>query len=127
MATAKPKVEITFLTVIDGAAIPTSTPIFSAMPELDMLLSTLPDVTGKALNWLKSYLNERSSFVHYSNASSNTSLVEAGVPQGSALGPYLFSMYIAPLSNDVIRSFGITHHQYADDTQSQVARQGQPC
>jgi len=73
-------------------------------------------VTGKALNWITSYLHERSSFVRYGNASSNISVVDVGVPQGSALGPYLFSLYIAPLSN-VIRSFDINHHQYADDTQ----------
>src|SRR5208282_2711211 len=73
-------------------------------------------VTGKALNWITSYLHERSLFVRYGNASSNISVVDVGVPQGSALGPYLFSLYIAPLSN-VIRSFDINHHQYADDTQ----------
>ncbi len=30
--------------MIDGAAIPTSTPIFSTMPDMDMTLSTLSDV-----------------------------------------------------------------------------------
>jgi Reverse transcriptase (RNA-dependent DNA polymerase)/Endonuclease-reverse transcriptase len=77
-------------------------------------------VTGNALNWLASYLQGRVSFVHYGNASSNKSDVEAGVPQGSVLGPYLFTLYIAPLSN-VIRSFGINHHQYADDTQLYIS------
>ena len=33
-----------FSTVRDGAAIPTSTPIFSAMPDLNMILSTLSDI-----------------------------------------------------------------------------------
>ncbi len=33
-----------FSTVTGGAAIPTSTPIFSTMPDMDMALSTLPDV-----------------------------------------------------------------------------------
>ena len=33
-----------FSTVIDGAAIPTSTPIFSTMPDMSMILSTLCDV-----------------------------------------------------------------------------------
>ena len=33
-----------FSTVIDGAAIPTSNPIFSTMPDMNMTLSTLSDV-----------------------------------------------------------------------------------
>ncbi len=45
MATAKLKVEITFvITVMDGAAISTSTSIFSTMPDMDKALSTLSDV-----------------------------------------------------------------------------------
>ena len=80
---------------------------------LDRLTSCF-GVTGSALHLISSYLIGRSQYVKVGEYAAPTTLCTLGVPQGSVLGPLLFTAYIAPVS-DVIESYGIRHHKYADD------------
>ena len=75
--------------------------------------------TDTVLQWFSSYLTDRTHYVSQSNHYSAFTHVHSGVPQGSVLGPMLFTMYIKPLSA-IIDSHSIIHHSFADDFQLQM-------
>jgi len=91
--------------------------------EHDILLERLKSVfgiSGTVLRWLESYLSEREQTVVAGGERSKSVRCTFGVPQGSVLGPFLFSAYVSPIA-DVIASHGVQFHQYADDTQLYLA------
>ena len=73
-------------------------------------------IKGTALAWFKSYLEFRKQSVQVGSASSDPAILKFGVPQGSVLGPILFTLYTTPLSN-IFNTYNINYHLYADDSQ----------
>ena len=66
--------------------------------------------------WVQSYLNSRKQWIKIDGHLSDAFQLSYGVPQGSVLGPLLFTLYTTSLSS-VISKFNVNHHLYADDTQ----------
>ena len=73
-------------------------------------------VTGTALKWFQSYLTGRKQRVYINGISSKDFELSQGVPQGSCLGPMLFTLYASKLF-EVVKSHLPNIHVYADDTQ----------
>ncbi len=79
-------------------------------------LSETFGITNSALEWIQSYLMDRSQRVNINGILSSPVNLPFGVPQGSVLGPQFFIMYTGPIAN-IARKFDLQVHLYADDTQ----------
>ena len=69
-------------------------------------------ITGPLLSWFTNYLSNRKQRVVLPGTSSNWKPINAGVPQGSILGPLLFLIYI----NDIVEDIHCNIRLFADDT-----------
>ena len=88
-----------------------------------ILLKRLRDrygIVGTALEWFSSYLSGRVQAVNIAGGLSNDILLTEGVPQGSVLGPQLFTMYTAPLG-DIIAAHGINYMTYVNRSERSAA------
>ncbi len=72
-------------------------------------------IGGTAIKWMRSYLTDRTQIVKINNSASETKPLKYGVPQGSVLGPILFTIYTAPLG-EIIEECGLKRQIFADDT-----------
>ena len=92
------------------------------MIDHEILITRLADIfgiRGTALRWIKSYLYNRTQSIVIGDVQSVISPINCGVPQGSVLGPMLFSLYISP-TEGIIQSHGLQPMLYADDTQMYI-------
>jgi len=71
-------------------------------------------IKGTALCWISSFLLGRPQRVYYKGQLSAILCLLYGVPQGSALRPILFLLYVSELFG-IITECGFAGHAYADD------------
>ena len=86
---------------------------FDSVPHNRLLLKIESyGISGKFLGWIKSFLSNREQCVVLNGCKSGWQKVLSGVPQGSILGPLLFTIYV----NDFPQSISSSVFMFADDT-----------
>ena len=104
--------EVTLLVPLDPSAAFDTT-------EYSILLNILQQdfgAVGTALNWSDSFLSGRKQRILVGDKTSDDFNLNCGVPQGSCMGPILFTLYVSRLFN-IISQHLPSVHGYADDTQ----------
>ena len=79
-------------------------------------LSNWYGISGTAVTWIHSFLINRFQSVKIRNCFPKAVPLFCGVPQGSVIGPLLFTLYTS-----LIRGHKLDHHFYADDTQVYIS------
>ena len=77
-------------------------------------------IQGKALSWFASYLSGRAQRIMMNESLSKPFKLECGVPQGSCLGPLLFTLYTSELF-EIIKYHLPMIHCYAYDSQVYIS------
>ena len=111
------KQHVSLLVILDLSA------AFDTVDHIALLhrLETTYGITGYALQWISSYLHNRYQLVAIKpDGLSEKQHLPFGLPQGSCLGPLLFSIYASKLSN-IIQNHLPHLHGYADDTETWYA------
>ena len=106
------KGSVTALTLLD---------LFAAFDTIDHTilldrLSVYYGISELVLVWFKSYLSGRTHSVKVGSTLSHPAALHYGVPQGSVLGPILFSLYTNPIGSTIHSHSSINYCFYADDT-----------
>jgi len=83
-------------------------------------------ISGLALDWFSTYLSPRTQSVYLNGNYSSDALLTCGVPQGSVLGPLLFTLYTTPLGA-LLDNHSLRYHFYADDTQIYISFDSLSC
>ena len=77
-------------------------------------LKVMSGLSGNVLDWFKSYLGQRTQRVSVHDVLSDPICLLCGVPQGSVLGPLIFTLYTRPLGM-IAQKYGVGYHFYADE------------
>ena len=108
---ATDKGEVSLLALLDVSA------AFDTVDHSILLdrLSISYGIAGSALDWMWSFIVDRTQTVHYGGLRSRCAKLKSGVAQGSVLGPLLYVLYTADIQK-LVQSLGFDVHLYADDT-----------